>query len=246
MHRSDSRAPTFAIMTSAAMTCHGASTQTAAKRSTGVALSISPCSRPSFIMLLCLESGQGMSVMHSLIFICGRNCLGSVVAAAGWFETGNILGVALDLDTGTLLASVNGTCWVVACPNAIHTSPCCPSGTAGSALFPAMCGGGGARLRCNWGGVAGRPMRHCPPSGQYLAVGLIAMQVLFPFSASLPGLPPLHSHVCDTAVIGPGRRAGRITGPHSARCARLEASQHSCFRLQQHRVHCEAFVRRVK
>ncbi len=91
--------------------------------------------------------------------------------AAGWFAAGKTLGVALDLDAGALLVSVNGAAWVVACQ-----AGCAPGADAGGALFPALSGEGGARVRCNWGADAGRPMRHGPPSGDYCAVGL-AMQV---------------------------------------------------------------------
>ena len=85
-----------------------------------------------------------------------------------------ILGVAADLDAGTLLVSVDGADWAIAFPNATHPDPCRPSAAAGAGLYPALCGMDGVRVRCNWGADAGRPMRHGPPaSGGYRAVGLL-------------------------------------------------------------------------
>jgi hypothetical protein len=92
--------------------------------------------------------------------------------AGGWFGAGKTLGVALDLDAGTLLVSVDGAAWTVA-----FADGCAPSAAVGAALFPALSGSEGAQVRCNWGADAGRPMKHGPPSGEYCAVGL-AMQVL--------------------------------------------------------------------
>ncbi len=85
----------------------------------------------------------------------------------GWFEKGKTLALALDLDAGTMLTSVDGGAWVVTFPGG-----CKPSATVGAGLFPALCGKGGARVRCNWGGDAERPMRHGPPSGDYRVMGL--------------------------------------------------------------------------
>jgi hypothetical protein len=94
----------------------------------------------------------------------------SVVAA--WNVAGGTLGVALDLGAGTLHLSVNGGDWALAFPNATHTSPCRPSVATGAALFPALCGSDGVRVRCNWGVDALRPMKFTPPSGEYMALGL--------------------------------------------------------------------------
>jgi hypothetical protein len=105
-----------------------------------------------------------------------------------WKAKGSILGVALDLNQGKMLVSVDGAAWTVAFPNATHTAPCRPSGTAGAALFPAICGSGGVRVRCNWGTDSGRPMRHSPPSGEYSAVGLL-LEVSLPLPESQPLSP---------------------------------------------------------
>jgi hypothetical protein len=86
--------------------------------------------------------------------------------ASGWFEAGKTLGLALDLDAGTLRVSVDGGAWAVA-----FQDGCAPGAAAGAALFPTLSGKGGASLRCNWGGDARRPMRRAPPSGDYRAVG---------------------------------------------------------------------------
>ena len=103
--------------------------------------------------------------------------------AKGWFAAGKTLGLALDLDAGTLRVSVDGAPWAVA-----FQDGCAPGAAVGSALFPALSGNGGARVRCNWGAEAGRPMRHSPPSGEYRPVGL-AMQV-----PPGPGPSPLPCH----------------------------------------------------
>ena len=94
-------------------------------------------------------------------------------AAAGWSEAGKTLGVALDLDAGSLLVSVDGAGWAVA----PLSGPCAPGAGAGATLFPALSGAVGARMRCNWGADAGRPMKLAPPPGEYQAVGLPAQQV---------------------------------------------------------------------
>ena len=90
--------------------------------------------------------------------------------APGWFEEGKTrtLGVALDLDTGTMRVSVDGGAWAVAFPRADpgnEPNGCTPSAAVGGALFPALSGHGKARVRCNFGADAGRPFVHSPPSG---------------------------------------------------------------------------------
>ncbi len=105
-----------------------------------------------------------------------------VPVAAGWFESGKTLGVALDLEAGAILVSVNGTEWATA-----FRGGCAPGAAVGASLFPVLCGLGKVRVRCNWGADAGRPMRHSPPSAEYRAVGL---QVL-------PAFPsPSHRPMC--------------------------------------------------
>ncbi len=103
---------------------------------------------------------------------------------------GKTLGVALDLDAGTLLVSFDGGDWAVAFPNTTHTGPCRPSDTAGAALFPALNGSKGAWVRCNWGTDKERPMRHSPPSEQFRAVGL-------PPEVPAPCMPP---NPCDLVL----------------------------------------------
>ena len=97
--------------------------------------------------------------------------------AAGWSEAGKTLGVAVDIDSGTMSVSVNGGAWAVAFPKG-----CTPSVEAGAALLPAVSGNGG-RLRCNFGADAARPLKHGPPSDEYRAVGL-ASQVETPVHPS--------------------------------------------------------------
>ncbi len=96
--------------------------------------------------------------------------------ASGWGEVGKTLGVALDLDAGSMLVSVNGAEWTPV----PFSEPCAPGAGAGAAVFPALTGAMGSRMRCNWGADAARPMRHGPPAGGYRAVGLLPQQVSTP------------------------------------------------------------------
>ena len=90
------------------------------------------------------------------------------------WKTGGTLGVALDLDAGTLLASFDGGDWISASPIAEESAgPCRPSASAGAALYPVLWVGSRAFLRCNWGANAARPLKYGPPSGEYRAVGLM-------------------------------------------------------------------------
>jgi hypothetical protein len=91
--------------------------------------------------------------------------------------------VALDLQTGVMRVSVDGGEWLVASPEG-----CTPSAITGAALFPALSGEGGARLQCNWGADARRPMKHAPPSGDYMAVG--RTREVLPIPLGTPLLPP--------------------------------------------------------
>ncbi len=79
---------------------------------------------------------------------------------------GKTLGVALDLDVGMMRVSIDGGEWIVA-----FSDGCAPSAIAGASLFPAVSGGKGAEMRFNWGLDEMRPLKHAPPSGEYLAVG---------------------------------------------------------------------------
>ncbi len=139
--------------------------------------------------------------------------------AGGWFAAGKTLGVALDLDSGTLRVSVDGGEWAVAFPDG-----CAPSAAAGGALFPALSGECGASVRCNWGADARRPLKRAPPSGGYMAVGL-AGKVLLLLSHRLPFChrPPLPPTPSPLAACSPvhhplgrsGERAGAALGRSS-------------------------------
>ncbi len=111
--------------------------------------------------------------------------------AAGWFAAGKTLGVAVDLDAGTVLVSVDGADWAVAFLG------CAPGAAVGAGLFPALSGKNGARVRCNWGADESRPMQHAPPASEYRAVGLLLQQkVRAPVTC-----PPLHTHSQPSASI---------------------------------------------
>ena len=74
---------------------------------------------------------------------------------------GGVLGVAADLDAGTLLCTAGGA-WTPCFPSGLRPGP-----AVGGALLPAVSCCEGARLRVNLGGVASRPLRYAPPSGEY-------------------------------------------------------------------------------
>lgn len=114
--------------------------------------------------------------------------------------------MALDLEAGRLLVSVDGDEWTVA-----HFSePCAPGAGAGAALFPALSGAKlngpfrASKVRCNWGADERRPMRHAPPSGDYQAVGLLPQKV--PLTPELPffSLFYLHLPLCCPPPAGIG------------------------------------------
>ena len=87
----------------------------------------------------------------------------------GWLQVGTVLGVAVDLEQGRMLAT--------ACPTSIssasdwHTvfkTGLSPSAEIGSALFPVISGVLGAEVKYNFGhNLATRPMLHSPPSDDY-------------------------------------------------------------------------------
>ncbi len=152
---------------------------------------------------------------------------------SGWYIVGKTLGVALDLDAGTLLVSVEGGKWDVA-----FQDGCSPGSSVGAALFPALSGRTGARLRLNWGADARRPMRHSPPSGDYRAVGLPPLQVHFStfFLTSQPSIlstPMPHSMLhsipmpyIDAPVSARGWRLHTSWGGRLSRAGRALAWPH--------------------
>jgi hypothetical protein len=94
--------------------------------------------------------------------------------AAGWFVPDGTLGLALDLDTGETLISVNGKEWKTVY-KAAGVSAAKPSGAVGACLFPAISGMKGARAQCKWGAKDGQAMKYTAPSSIYQTVGA-AMQ----------------------------------------------------------------------
>ncbi len=107
----------------------------------------------------------------------------------GWLQVGTVLGVAVDLEQGCMLAT--------ACPASnnrvsdwltVFKTGLTPSSEIGSALFPVICGVLGVEVKYNFGfNLASRPMIHSPPSDDYK-----------PISAAL-------YHNCDQVVVSPNR-----------------------------------------
>jgi hypothetical protein len=104
-------------------------------------------------------------------------------AAVGWFVARKLLRLAADLDAGAMRVAVvdtDGSCAGSENATSILPSPMAhislvadwktafssglqPSATVGAALFPAISGNDGVRLRCNFGLDPRRPLRF-PPS----------------------------------------------------------------------------------
>jgi hypothetical protein len=120
-------------------------------------------------------------MMSRIFFIRGQR---SSKAAGGWSEAGKLLRLAADLDAGAMRVAVvetDGTSAggensksslypppiahipLVADWQTIYSSGLQPSAAVGAALFPAIRGYDGARLRCNFGLDQRRPLRF-PPS----------------------------------------------------------------------------------
>ncbi len=127
--------------------------------------------------------------------------------AAGWFTAGKTLCVALDLDSGTMRVSVDGGDWAVA-----FQDGCAPSAAVGAALFPALSGWDGARVRCNWGADAELPFKHAPPSGEYMAVGLAGKVPILLFSVCLSCHRPSPTSRCLLPCLAPSHRSASQRG----------------------------------
>ncbi len=84
-----------------------------------------------------------------------------------WYAEGGVLGIAVDLDAGALLCTKGGEAgWATCFPAGLR-----PGAAVGGALLPAVSCTGGARVRCNLGIDAARPLRHAAPSGEYRPFG---------------------------------------------------------------------------
>jgi Ran GTPase-activating protein (RanGAP) involved in mRNA processing and transport len=100
-------------------------------------------------------------------------------AGEGWFVPGAVLGLAIDFESGKLLAAIGhprkhgqnlesgteegcGSCWEV-----VYDSGVKPGFEVGGALFPVLTGGWGAKVKYNFGNG---PMRHTPPGPGYKSV----------------------------------------------------------------------------
>lgn len=86
---------------------------------------------------------------------------------AAWFEEGKTLGVAVDMEGGSLLVSVAGP--ETATPQWLVATDTLPLATAkGRGLFPSISGQQGACLRLNYGhDPVSRPFKIAPPSAYF-------------------------------------------------------------------------------
>jgi hypothetical protein len=87
----------------------------------------------------------------------------------GWLQVGTVLGVAVDLEEGSMLATASPTS--ITCVSDWHTAfktGLSPSSEIGNALIPIVSGVLGAEVKYNFGfNLASRPMLHSPPSDDY-------------------------------------------------------------------------------
>jgi hypothetical protein len=83
-----------------------------------------------------------------------------------WFQTGTILGVAVDLDLGQMMAAVDSSKWTT-----IFATGLCPGEAVGSEFFPALSGMKGAIIRYNFGqDLVNRPLKIQPPAASFIPV----------------------------------------------------------------------------
>jgi Ran GTPase-activating protein (RanGAP) involved in mRNA processing and transport len=103
-------------------------------------------------------------------------------ACIGWFVPGSVLGLAVDLQTGQMLARVMRNVPQVESEKTTGSENCgwekvfesgvSPCQTAGGGLFPVLAGGWGARVKYNFGHTG---MQHTPPTADYFTVARAAM-----------------------------------------------------------------------
>jgi hypothetical protein len=108
-----------------------------------------------------------------LVFDCSTRS--DYFGMTGWLEVGTVLGVAIDLEQGCMLATVgptsssSGSGW-----HTVFETGLSPSSEIGSALFPVISGVLGVEVRYNFGyNLASRPMRHHPPSDDYRPISAV-------------------------------------------------------------------------
>ncbi len=165
---SASRAPTSTGWWSAGTMCHGELRMTA-KHSTGMRPTVRVSYR-NFTPLPLTCPFHNLKLNHwscdTDCARCGRGQRGESVIP-GWFTAGSVLGIAVDLDSGTLFCTACGRGGWISC----FQSGLRPGATVGNALLLAVTCADGARVRCNSGIDPSRPMRHDPPSSLYRPFG---------------------------------------------------------------------------
>lgn len=87
-----------------------------------------------------------------------------------WMQSGTVLGVAVDLELGQMMAAVESSEWTT-----IFASGLCPGEAVGSELFPALSGMKGTILRYNFGH---RPLKIPPPAASFIPVAAASKFVI--------------------------------------------------------------------
>ena len=88
-------------------------------------------------------------------------------AVPEWCSEGQTLGIALDVDTGSMLVkSGAASSWIP-----VFESGVMPGAEVGGGVFPVIFGLFGAKVRCNFGFDASRPLVLAPPTADFEAFG---------------------------------------------------------------------------
>lgn len=104
-----------------------------------------------------------------------------------WLHVGNVLGVAVDQDRGTMQFALterfeakppNRSQWITAFESKVNTSA-----VVGSGLFPALSGGKGVKVRYNFG-FKREKMIHTPPVEDFRTIAEIAQEEVWPKNIS--------------------------------------------------------------
>ena len=88
----------------------------------------------------------------------------------GWLKSGNVVGVACDLDLGCMVVSINGD-FSNPAGGVAFESGLKPGPSIGKGLFPVVTGYHGCKVKCNLGNdLVNSPFLYAAPSPDYVSV----------------------------------------------------------------------------